>query len=109
MNEPNEADTCASDITALNNKTVSASVLMNGAVIPSLRVLLADVFAAIDASIPNKDQNRAVKRIITASFDAAYFDVLRRAYPDCNFGHSGAPAITPEPNRDKAFADARIK
>lgn len=62
-------------------------VTLNNNVMPNLRVLLADVIGAVDASIPNKEQNRAVKHIIRTAFDRVYYDILTRAYPDANYGH----------------------
>jgi hypothetical protein len=82
----------------------TASVL-NANVIPNLRVLLGETLRAINASIPNKEQNRSVTEIIREAFDRAYFDIYGRAFPDCTYGQSGGYALTPEPNRAKAFSD----
>ena len=81
------------------------SEVVNGNVMPNIRVLLAEVIGALDASIPNKDQNKAVKHIIRSAFDRAYFDILSRAYPDCNYGQSGGDyAVSPAVNRTEAFS-----
>ena len=88
---------------------VDTANIVSAFVTPNLRVLLAGVLGAIDASIPNRDQNKAVKHIIRTQFDDAYFDILRRAYPDLAFGHSGGYAITPELDRSKAFAEGFLK
>jgi hypothetical protein len=78
---------------------------LNSNVMPNLRVLLGETLRAINASIPNKEQNRSVTEIIREAFDRAYFDIYGRAFPDCTYGQSGGYALTPEPNRAKAFAD----
>jgi len=83
--------------------------IVNGIVTPNLRVLLASVLGAIDASIPNKDQNRAVRHIVRKQFDDAYGDILRRSYPDTNLGFDGGYAIEPEVDRSKAFAQGFLK
>ena len=69
-------------------------------VTPALAKLLAKILSTTDASIPNKDQNRAVKRIIRDEFDETYFRVLRGAFPDCQVGQSaGSYALEPEPDK----------
>jgi hypothetical protein len=83
--------------------------IVNGIVTPNLRVLLASVLGAIDASIPNKDQNKAVKHIVRTQFDEAYFDILRRSYPDSNFVSGPEYSVTPESNRSKAMAEGFLK
>jgi hypothetical protein len=88
---------------------VSTSIVMNGIVTPNLRVLLADVLGALDASIPNRDQNKAVKHIVRTAFDRTYYDILRRAYPDTSFGHDGGYAVEPEPDRAKVFSGSTLK
>jgi hypothetical protein len=80
--------------------------IVNGTVEPNLRVLLASVLGTIDASMPNKEQNKAVKHIIRKDFDDAYFDILRRSYPDSNFASDESDyAVQPEPNKRKAFSE----
>ena len=94
------------DLELRDHETVSNVVNYN--VMPNIRVLLADVIGALDASIPNRDQNKAVKHIIRQAFDRAYFDIISRAYPDGNFGQSGGYAIEPA-DRSKAFSEIFIK
>ena len=89
-----------------DQETVSHVVNYN--VMPNIRVLLAEVIGALDASIPNRDQNKAVKHIIRGAFDRAYFDIVSRAYPDGNFGQSSGYAIEPA-DRSKAFSEIFIK
>jgi hypothetical protein len=81
--------------------------VVNANVIPNLRVLLANVLGAIDASIPNKDQNRALRHIIRTEFDRAHQDILQRAYPTCSFGFEGY-SLDPELSRSKAFSQATL-
>jgi hypothetical protein len=83
--------------------------IVNGIVTPNLRVLLASVLGAIDASIPNKDQNKAVKHIMRKAFDDAYCNILERSYPDTNFGFNSEYNLEPEPNRAKAYAEGFLK
>jgi hypothetical protein len=78
-------------------------------VMPEFRVLLASVLGTIDASIPNKDQNKAVKHLIRKHFDDAYYDVLKRFYPDANWATDCEYAVDPEPSRSKAFAHGNLK
>jgi hypothetical protein len=80
--------------------------VVNEIVTPNLQILLASVLGTIDASIPNKEQNRAVKHIVRKQFDDAYIDIQRRAYPDCAFGSS--PEYYLEPNA-KAFQVGTIR
>ena len=80
------------------------SQVTNSVVTPNLQVLLASVLGTIDASIPNKDQNRAVKHIVRKQFDTVYEDILRRCYPDCGFEFNSDYSLHPEPNKDKAFS-----
>ena len=79
----------------------------NGIVTPCLQVLLHSVLGAIDASIPNKEQNRAVKHIVRKQFDDAYLNICRLAYPDMNMGASGGEYYL-EPNA-KAFSQGTIR
>lgn len=83
--------------------------IVNGVVTPTLEVLLYDVLGVIDASIPNKDQNRAVKRIIHDGFDKAYMDILREAYPDSNFAFGPGHTLTPIPDKSNAILAATLK
>jgi len=82
--------------------------IVNANVIPNLRVLLASALGAIDAAIPNKDQNRAVRHIVRTQFDAAYADILQRAYPTCQFGWESCYAVEPELSRSKAFSGLTV-
>jgi hypothetical protein len=83
--------------------------IVNGVVTPTLAVLLYDVLGVIDASIPNKDQNRAVKRIIHDGFDKAYMDILREAYPDSSFAFGPGHTLTPIPDKSNAILAATLK
>jgi hypothetical protein len=89
--------------------TVSAptvSQIVNGVVTPTLQVLLFDVLSVIDASVPNKDQNRAVKKLIHDGFDKAYLDILRESYPDSGFALGPGHALTPQPDKSNAILGA---
>lgn len=46
-----------------------------------LRRLCGKILNTIDASIPNKDQNRAVKAIIRRAIDEAHLALMKMAYP----------------------------
>jgi hypothetical protein len=77
------------------------SRFVNFITVPSLRVLLTQVLTTIDVAIPNKDQNRAVKRTVREDFDTAYFGILGRAYPECNYASSeGRFALDPAPVKE---------
>ena len=68
--------------------------------IPSLRMLLTQMLNVIDIAVPNKDQNRAIKRTIREDFDTAYFGILGRAFPNMAFGQAeGSYALEPEPDK----------
>ena len=78
----------------------SVDYAVNQIVIPALSKLLAKVLAITDASVPNKDQNRGVKKIIREAFDEAYFQVLRGAFPDVQFGQmTSFYSLEPEPDK----------
>jgi hypothetical protein len=82
------------------DRTESVSYIVNYVTMPSLRVLLTKVLSAIDASTPNKEQNRAVKKIVRDAFDEAYFRILHGAYPMATYGQSeGYYALEPEPDK----------
>jgi methionine synthase II (cobalamin-independent) len=84
--------------------------LINAVVTPNLRILLASVLGAVDASIPNKDQNKAVKGIVRRAFDEAYLDIIVKTHPDCSFGQtSDEYALTPATNKAEAFSSALQK
>jgi hypothetical protein len=83
--------------------------IVNGVVTPTLQVLLYDVLSVIDASIPNKDQNRAVKKLIHDGFDKAYLDIIREAYPDSNFAIGPGHALTPLADKSMAIQAAISK
>ena len=83
--------------------------IVNGIVTPNLRVLLASVLGTIDASVPNKDQNKAIKHLVRKQFDDAYCNILERSYPDTNFGFDSEYNLEPEPNRAKAYAAGFLK
>jgi hypothetical protein len=89
---------------ALNSAVVIPTHTVNSAVnqvvIPALAKLLAKIISAIEASLPNKDQNRAVKRIVRENFDEAYFRILAGSFPDCQFGSNDSfYALEPEPDK----------
>ena len=48
----------------------------------AFKVLLPETLSLIDASIPNKEQHRAVSRLVEDRIDNAYVDILAAAYPD---------------------------
>jgi hypothetical protein len=60
---------------------------------PNLQSLLGSVLTSIDASIPNKDQNKATKHLICKQFDEAYCDILDKALPDAEPGYDYAIGI----------------
>ena len=75
---------------------------INDIAIPSLRMLLTQVLNVVDVAIPNKDQNKAVKRTIREDFDTAYFGILGRAYPNVNYANSeGSYALSPAPTKEE--------
>ena len=43
--------------------------------------LLGNVLSQIDASVPNKDQNKAMKHLVRKEFDRAIMDVNQMAWP----------------------------
>ena len=83
--------------------------IVNGVVTPNLQLLLSSILGVIDASIPNKDQNRAVTHIVRMAFDGAYADILQRSYPGTAFGLSEGYMLKPENNRSRAFSQSTIK
>lgn len=91
------------------SKIPTAVQIVNGVVTPTLQVLLYDVLGVIDASIPNKEQNKAVKKIIHDGFDKAYLEIVREAYPDSNFSMGPGHALTPLPDKSNAILGATIK
>jgi predicted outer membrane protein len=107
-----EAASAALEDSASRNVTLSqdelnireqetTSHIVNDITIPSLRMLLTQVLTTIDVAIPNKDQNRAVKRTIREDFDTAYLGILGRAYPECNYaGTEGRFALDPAPVKE---------
>jgi hypothetical protein len=80
--------------------------IVNGVVTPTLQVLLYDVLGVIDASIPNKDQNRAVKKIIHDGFDKAYMDIVRESYPDSNFAFGPGRFLIPLSKKSEEVKEA---
>ena len=46
-----------------------------------LAKLLANVLSQIDASVPNKDQNRAMKHLIRKQFDKTLMEIHEMAWP----------------------------
>jgi hypothetical protein len=90
-------------------KKPTAVQIFNGVVTPMMQVLLYDVLGVIDASIPNKEQNRAVKRIIQDGFDKAYLEIVKETYPDSNFSVRPGHALTPSPDRINAILGGNVK
>lgn len=85
-------------------KQYVASVdVLNSNVVPNMRVLLGEMLRLVDASIPNKDQNRSMKEILRASFDRAYFSIYTHAFPDCNYQSGAGYALEPAANHFEAF------
>jgi hypothetical protein len=62
-----------------------ACKLLGQTVAPKLRLLRESILEAIDASIPNKDQNRAVKNIVRKQFDKSYTDIVFESIPSLTF------------------------
>jgi hypothetical protein len=60
-----------------------------------LRRLCAKLLNIIDAAIPNKDQNRAVKAITRKALDDAHLSLMKLAYPSTK--ESGQEACPPPP------------
>jgi len=83
--------------------------IVNGVVTPTMQSLLYDILGVIDASIPNKDQNRAVKNIVRSGFDKAYIDILRESYPESNFAMGPGHALEPSPDKSNAILSANLK
>jgi hypothetical protein len=81
--------------------------VVNGIVTPSMQILLDSVLGTIDASVPNKDQNRAIKHLLRKQFDDAYLNIQRLSYPDMNLGASGGEYYL-QPNA-KAFTSGTIR
>ena len=102
------SDQTLSDLNQSNEQSkpdyLTTVYIVNSIVIPNLRLLLGNVINAINASVPNKDQNKAITHIVRQSFDEMYFDVLRKAYPDCNFEQDGTYAVSPSMKRSEVFA-----
>jgi hypothetical protein len=88
---------------------MTVTQVVNGIMIPNMRVMLASVLGTIDASVPNKDQNKAIKHLVRKQFDDAYCEIMRRAYPDCGFATDMDYIVSPEPNRAKAYAEGFFK
>lgn len=82
----------------------SPDYLLNGVVIPNLRVLLHELIGTIDASIPNKDQNKAVKHIVRTRFDGAYHGIVSGFHPNTTYGYGPGYVITPASNLYEAMA-----
>jgi hypothetical protein len=81
--------------------------VVNSIVTPSLQILLASVLGTVDASVPNKEQNKAIKHLLRKQFDDAYLNIQRLSYPDMNLGASGGEYyLTPNPT---AFAQGTIR
>lgn len=106
--DPQEAKQSSEEATRLMYQNVATSNVLSDNVIPNLRVLLAEVLRAINVSIPNKDQNRSVTEIIRAAFDRAYFDINTRAFPDTGYSQGPGYALSPEPDRYKAFSHCTL-
>jgi hypothetical protein len=88
---------------------MTVTQVVNGIMIPNMRVMLASVLGTIDASVPNKDQKKAIKHLVRKQFDDAYCEIMRRAYLDCGFSTDMDYIVSPEPNRAKAYAEGFFK
>jgi hypothetical protein len=97
-----------SNPTAYDVAIKTTTHIVSGAVTPNLELLLGSVLGTIDASIPNKEQNKAVKHIIRMAFDEAYSDILRRSYPS-TFSFSGEYCLEPLTRKEVAFQRGSIK
>jgi hypothetical protein len=64
--------------------------------------LLGNALSLVDTSIPNKEQNRAMKHLLRKQFDEAIMDVHKMAWPlntgDINAMKSQAAATQPAQN-----------
>ncbi len=87
--------------------TVSQAV--HEIVTPTLQVLLFDILSVVDAAIPNKDQNKAVKKLIHDGFDTAYLDILREAFPSTSYTMGPGHALTPSPDKSNAVLGRKEK
>jgi hypothetical protein len=102
ISTPSETYTIPSDV---QNKRISEqnelrNYIVDAVVMPSMRNLLSRVLMTINASIPNKDQNRAVTNLIRDHFDQSYFTVLNQTFPEKEFGATaGSYAVGPEPEK----------
>jgi hypothetical protein len=59
----------------------SATLMLNAIVTPNLKNLLRSTLRLIEASIPNKDQSKAVKHLVRRQFDDAFVNINRRLFP----------------------------
>jgi len=87
----------------------TVSQIVNGVVTPSLQVLLFNVLSVIDASVPNKEQNRAIKRLIHDGFDKAYMEILRESFPESNFQLGPGNAVTPQADKFNCVVGTVLK
>ena len=90
-------------------RLLATTNIVNGIVVPNLRVLLFEVLNAIEASIPNRDQNRAAKHIVRTRFDQAYLDIVSRAFPDSSYASSGSYVVEPSRNLSDAMTQTGLK
>jgi hypothetical protein len=58
-----------------------ACKILGQTVAPKLRFLRASILCIIDASMPNKEQNRAVKNIIRKLFNESYTEIVSDSIP----------------------------
>lgn len=83
--------------------------VLNGIVTPTLAVLLGEMLETVDASVPNKDQNRAVKKIIRNNFDRAYMEILRDCYPGMQYTFGPGHALVPAEDKYSAIVTSHPK
>jgi hypothetical protein len=68
-----------------SNLPVDMTNVIQKSVTESLQTLMRNILSLIDASIPNKDQNRALKKFIEKEFDSAFLEILK----DMDYENSG--------------------
>lgn len=70
----------------------------DGVVKPNLQILLAMVLGDIDASIPNKDQNKAVKNLVRRQFDEQMLEIQRMWVQISHYGTTDQYLLKPDPS-----------
>jgi len=69
----------------------------DGVVKPNLQILLAMVLGDVDAAIPNKDQNKAVKNLIRRQFDEQMLEMQRMWVQRSHYGTTDQYLLKPDP------------